>query len=145
MKTSAREAVFLAALSALAFAITLAILTFYAPRAYGLLQLASSLWLLGAVAAVFGPLLTLLSVLLRLSPSTASSAMRRRQHIILLHLAVGAMGIGSGIWILVESYAKIANLRFEMTAVHYAAISLVLSVSTISLAASLALLPRRSN
>lgn len=145
MKTSAREAGFLAVLSAVALAITLAILTSYAPRAYGLPQLANSLWLSGVFAAVLGPLLTLLSVMLRFLPTTASSAMRRRQRIILLHLAVGALGVGGGIWILIESYAKIANLRFEVTALHYAAISLVLSVSVLSLAASLTLLPRRSD
>jgi len=145
MRASTREAAFLAVLSALALAFTLAILTFYAPRAYSLPQLASSLWLTGGVAAVLGPVLTLLSGMLRLLPSTASGAVRRRQRVVLLHLAVGALGVGGGIWILVESYAKIANLRFEVTALHYAAISLVLSVSAISLAASLILLSRRSD
>ena len=40
--------------------------------------------------------------------------------------------------------ATVANLRFDVTALHYAALSLVLSILAISFAASLALVTRRS-
>lgn len=143
MKASAQSA-FLLVLSALTFAITLAILAFHAPRDYGLAQLAGSLRLPEKAAIVIGLLLVLVSALLRLSPSIASRATRRRRYIALLYLCVVALGLGGGIWILIESYATIANLRFDVTALHYAALSLVLSILAISFAASLALATRRS-
>jgi hypothetical protein len=143
MKASA-QSTFLVVLSALAFAITVTILAFYAPRDYGLFQLAGSLRLGEKAAIAAGLLLALVSALLRLSSSTASGAKRRRRYIALLHLFVGAAGLGGGIWILIESYATIANLRFDVTALHYAALSLVLSIIAISFAASLALVTRRS-
>lgn len=128
------------ALSALAFATTLAILAFYAPRAYGLLQLASSLRLSEMAALAISLVLTSLSAALR--PSTPSLT-RRRQYIVLAHLAAGVLGLGGGIWILADSYMRFANFRFDVVALHCAAMALVISVLAISLAASLILLSPR--
>jgi hypothetical protein len=144
MTKNGRTASLLTAFSALGLVITLGILRFHAPRWYGLFQLASSLWISGTAAVVVGILLGVLSAVLRLVPSNTLSATRTHKNIIRLQLAAAILGAGWGIRDLIVSYATTAHLSFHTTALHYAAISLVLSVSAITLAASLALLPRMS-